>query len=317
MVNKARGNLYAAIGVSIFGVNFVSMKYLLGYLPPFAITFSRFFIATIFLYALLKNKSFDSLKPKTVLWKDQVQFMISGVLGVGIYYIFQTLALVHLTASLTALICALIPLFTLLTNVIIFRKPLKWFSILAFIIALSGVYMVLNTPLGDLRESSELQGIFYMFFAIFSWIAYTFKTYTLQRKFTSLYLLYKQCLFGTVFLFFFALYDLPEFIAPFNEAELILPLTLNLLFVGVICSAIGYYYYVQGMNLVGVEVASLYMNLMPVVTTVVSFFILKEAITPKTVFGMLLVLAALYSISLKDLWTAKKDASFKRRQLQS
>lgn len=307
MDNKRIGNIAVIASIFIFGINFVSMKFLLDYLPPSILSFLRFAIASIFLFLVNKIIETKTKKQQEVNQEDKKAVMITGFLGVAIYYFFQGLALVRISASLAALICAMIPIFTLLTNSIINKRKLELFIIINFIVAILGVLLVLDFRLTDI-DYSEILGSILMLMAVFSWIAYTMKTYGLQKKYHSVFLLYKQTLYGTLLLSLAAIFDIGKLVNPLQQKDIILPLIANLLFVGIVCSALGYLFYIFGMNKLGLDIASLYMNLIPAVTAIASYLILNESMTAKKIVGIIIVVASLYAVGLRDWLRSKRTA---------
>ncbi len=304
---KKIGNLLVGLGVFIFGINFVSMKFLVEHVPPFTLIFLRFAIASIFLWLIVKIEIIKSKENKKIKKEDKWSVIVTGFLGVGIYYFFTVLSLTYISASLSALICAMIPIFTLVTNVVIYKRKCEMFLIVNFIIATLGVLLVLDIRLGDEFDFSQLIGVIFMLLAIFSWIAYTIKTYELQKKYDSIYLLYKQTVIATMLLLVVALFDCAKAIKLLNQPHLWSVLIGNLLFVGIVCSALGYLLYIHGMKKTGVEIASLYMNLIPGITAVVSYLILKEDMNMKKVLGIIIVIASLYAVGLRDWIRSKKN----------
>ncbi|MBK8793907.1 MAG: DMT family transporter [Holophaga sp.] len=57
---------------------------------------------------------------------------------------------------------------------------------------------------------------------------------------------------------------------------------LNLLYLGVICSAAGYWLYASALDRLGAGRTSVFVNLIPVVSVVASFFILGERLGPSS-----------------------------------
>lgn len=306
MDEKKRGSLLVALGVFIFGINFVSMKFLVGHVPPFTLIFLRFAIASIFLWLIVKIQSIRSKENKEIKREDRRTVIVTGFLGVAIFYFFNALSLVYISASLGALICAMIPIFTLVVNVIIYKKKCEPFLIANFIIAIVGVLLVLDIRIGDKFDFSQLIGIVFMLLAIFSWIAYTIKTYELQEKYDSIYLLYKQTVAATMLLSVVALFDFTKAIRLLDQPHLWPVVIGNLLFVGIVCSALGYLFYIQGMKKIGVELASLYMNLIPGITAIISYLLLNEDMNTKKVIGIIIVIASLYAVGLRDWMRSKK-----------
>ncbi|MCT4595309.1 MAG: DMT family transporter [Anaeromicrobium sp.] len=300
MSEKKIGNLVVGLGVFIFGINFVSMKFLIKHIPPFTLIFLRFAIASVFLGFIVKIKSFKSEGYKKIHRDDKISVIVTGFLGVAIFYSLYGLALVYISASLGALICAMIPIFTLIANIIIYKKKFDPFVIVNFIIAVLGVLLVLDIGLEKKFDFSKLIGCIFMLLAIFSWIAYTIKTYELQRKYDSIYLLYKQTLSATALLLVVALFDCEKAIKVFEQRDILVPLIGNLLFVGIICSALGYFFYIYGMEKIGVEISSLYMNLIPAVTAIASYLFLNEIMNIKKVIGIIIVIGSLFAVGLRD-----------------
>jgi len=111
---------------------------------------------------------------------------------------------------------------------------------------------------------------------------------------------------ATVFLLILAFIDGAKIIKLINQTHLWPALIGNLMFVGIVSSALGYLLYIQGMKIIGVEIASLYMNLIPAITAIVSYIFLKEDMNGKKVFGIIIVIVSLYAIALKDkMWQSK------------
>lgn len=304
---KKIGNLLVGLGVFIFGINFVSMKFLVGHVPPFTLIFLRFAIASIFLWLIVKIDSIKNKDNKRIDKEDKPAVMITGFLGVAIFYFFNSLSLTYISASLASLICAMIPIFTLIANIIIYKRKCEVFLIVNFIAATLGVILVLDMRLGEGFDISQLIGITFMLLAVFSWIAYTIKTYELQKKYDSIFLLYKQTVAASMLLFIVALFDGAKAIELLNQPHLLPVLIGNLLFVGIVCSALGYLVYIIGMKKTGVEIASLYMNLIPGITAIVSYFILNEDMSIRKVLGIIIVIASLYAVALRDWIRSRKE----------
>lgn len=309
MDGKTKGNLAVGIGVFIFGINFVSMKFLVDHMPNFSLIFFRFAIASIFLFIIDKIRIYRGNPKQKIKQDDKILVAVTGFLGIAIFYIFQSLSLRYINASLAALICAMIPIFTLLSNVIIYRRKLDLFLGINFIVAIIGVFLVLDIQIGNAINPSELIGCILMFLAVLSWIAYTIKTYELQKEYDSIYLLYKQTSFGAIFLLVTALFDISKAVEVFQQGDILIPLIGNLIFVGTICSALGYLLYIYGMEKIGVEISSLYMNLIPAITAIVSYLFLNETMSAKKIVGIIIVIISLYAVGLRDWLRNKKEAN--------
>ncbi|KAB3539040.1 DMT family transporter [Alkaliphilus pronyensis] len=303
MNQRRLGNIAVISAIIIFSLNFISMKYLVKYIPPFGLIFLRFALASIFFNIVILFR-----KEKHIIKKDdKKKVVLAGFVGIVIYYCFQTIALIYISASLAALICGLIPIFTLLTKVFIDKRRLALSELLIFLISIVGVFLVLDMGLKELFSSSEIIGFLYMLLAVLSWIVYTILTYSLQNSYDTLTLISKQFNASTIILLIISIIDLPKMLIAFKQVEILPILIGNLLFVGIICSALGYFFYIYGMEKLGVEISSLYMNLLPALTAIISYFVLDEILNTKQIIGIVIVLICLYVNGYIDLMKAKNN----------
>lgn len=130
-----------------------------------------------------------------------------------------------------------------------------------------------------------------MFGAVLAWVVYTLITKPLFKKYSQLSIVYYQTLFGTVFLLPFVLFEKT------NWSLVNSTIILNVLYLGAFCSALGYYLYVYAMDHIGISTSSLFLNLIPIVTTIGGYFILDEKIGFSQIIGGSLVIFAVYLIS--------------------
>jgi drug/metabolite transporter (DMT)-like permease len=68
----------------------------------------------------------------------------------------------------------------------------------------------------------------------------------------------------------------------------------HVIFLAVCCSALGYWLYAHSLEVLGVSVSAVFINLIPMVTVIAGFFILGERLTALQMGGAALVLAGVY-----------------------
>ncbi len=76
-------------------------------------------------------------------------------------------------------------------------------------------------------------------------------------------------------------------------------INFNVIYLGIFCSAIAYYLYIYAMDYLGVSTTSLFLNLLPVVTVIASYFILDERINFYQIIGGALVIFSVYFANTK------------------
>ena len=288
-------NLCAFLGTSIFALNFISMKVLTNFLPTMLIVFLRFGLAGIFLFAVL------ILKKKSIIItskSDLFKLLVSALFGMSLYYYFFTSSLQYISASLASLICSIIPLLTLLFDKIINKRKAKKTTVFLFLISIFGVYLVIDIKgINDIMSTGR--GILMMFLGVISWIIYTVKAEYLLDKYNPVLVLAYQCIFGSLITIFFAFEEIRFLTALSSSPDFRLIIT-NILFVSLIATALGYLLYNLSLKKLGISLPSLYMNTMPIITLVASYFLLNSNLTYRKLTGVIIVIISAVIVTVKE-----------------
>ncbi len=288
-------NLCAFMGTSIFAINFISMKILTKFLPTMLIVFLRFGLAGAFLFMILifKKKSIGINDNS-----DLLKLFVSALFGMSLYYYYFTSSLKYISPALASLICSIIPILTLLFDSIINKKRAKNITVFLFLLSIFGVYLVI-----DINEISNIlstaKGFLLMLLGVVSWIIYTIKIEYLLEKYDSILVLAYQCIFGSLITAVFAFKDMNDLINVLNSDDFIL-IIVNILFVSLIATALGYLLYNLSIKNLGVALPSLYMNTMPIITLIASYFLLNSTITYRKLIGIMIVIVSAMIVTVKE-----------------
>lgn len=285
-MNKKRIIAFAGITFVMiaWGLSFLSIKVSVRALGPMTLALSRFIIASVLLLAFLKLKEPGSKMHK----KDVPLLAVSGIVGITIYFFFENNGVKLTTASTASIIIGTIPLLTVLSDFVIFGNRVTWSKWLGVTLSFLGVYLIVRSS-GDLSFSSDsFVGNLMMLGAAFAWVFYSLLTRPLGGRYSQLAITTYQTLFGTVAIVPVACFET-------NKWQLVdWTIIGNIAFLAVFCSAIGYYLYVYALGELGVDVSSLFINLIPVVTVISSYFILDEKITATQIAGGAIIIASVY-----------------------
>ena len=267
-----------------WGLSFISIKVAVETVPPMTLALLRFIVAALLLYPWLRlSEPNCSLKSK-----HRSKIALTGFIGVTLYFFFQNTGILYTSASEASLIIAGIPVLTLLADVIFCKSPLSLRQCLGIALSMPGVYFLLQS--GESSAGGWL-GNLYMFGAALSWVSYCLLTRPLGKYYSQLAIVTYQALFGAVALLQLSLL----------EAAAWQPLDLNALlhiaYLGIFCSALGYYLYVYAMEQLGVSTVSLFVNFIPVVSVAGGFFLLGEKIAPLQLLGGLIIICAVIIVS--------------------
>lgn len=281
----------------LWGMNFVSLKYLSNVFPPYTLVFVKFGIATLFLWSILLSKQKKGFPIKRLEKIDYKGIILTGIAAFVLYSYFQIFSFSYLSANLSALLCALVPICSLLAEVLILKKKCSPITYVLSLLSLYGVYLVLDMKLGDFFSSTAIWGILLMMSANITWVAYTMTTGHLQAKYGSLSSLTYQMTAGSIFLGLISIRDFAQAVNTLRVSDQAWLIILNLLFVGIGTSALAYLFYISGMEVIGIQLSSLYINFIPVVTAIASYFIFKEHLTIHQLIGMVLVIGSIIFIN--------------------
>ena len=281
-LSKTKGFIFVLLAVLFWGVSFVSTKVVLREYPPVSIAFIRQLVAIIPLMLLMKkNNMFVSLS-----FKKGLHFMIASLFGIVLYFVFENTGLLYTTASCAALIVATVPVFTIIVEAVIYKVKINFANFILIIVSLVGVYLVISEN-GKVSFEGGLKGNLLVLAAMASWIIYTIITKQLGKSYSSLQMTSIQTLLSIPLFIPFIIGDISMWKVPSLVA------LLNIIFLGVFCSALAYVFFLYGIQSLGPSIASAYLNLIPVVTIILSISFLGESLSLFQIIGSVLIILSL------------------------
>ncbi len=139
-----------------WGYSFISTKTVLTQIPPISIAFFRQIIATIVLNPLAL---YTRCMPKMAL-RDLMLAVGAGFFGIVMYFVFENSGLQYTTASNASMIVSALPVFTLISEAILFRLNVNWKMIVCLAISIIGVSLVVTIDdlLGNIQHIKQAAG---------------------------------------------------------------------------------------------------------------------------------------------------------------
>jgi len=275
--------------VLFWGLSFVSSKTILNTgVPPMTMVAMRFAVASVLLFPIFKLR-----EPSTRLGRSgALALMAGGLLGVTVYFFFESRGVRLTTASNASLIIATIPVFTVLAERLFYGTTVAWFRWTGVALSLGGVYLLVGRATGG-NAPGRLTGNLFMLGACLAWVAYNMVSRNLHRRFSDFAVTTYQALFGTLFLVPLALLEHTSWV-PVTGVAL-----ANVLYLAVFCSAAGYFLYVYALARIGPVGIAPFINLIPVVGVVGGVLILGEHITVLQIVGGAVVIAGVLVVNLR------------------
>ncbi len=279
------GHLAAFFTIFVWGITFISIKVLLVPFSPVEIMFYRLILAVVALL-IVSPPRLSKVKLDRLTLRDEWKTMAAGLCGVTLYFLFQNIALSYTLAANVSVLISVAPLFTALVSRLFLNEKLKANFFLGFTAAITGIILIafngsvvlkLN-PLGDLLS----------ILAALVWACYSVLIKKISAQQSSMLTVTAKVFF---YGFLFLLPTLPFFDFHLGLERLaILPNLFNLIFLGVVASAICFFTWNYAVHLLGPVKTSVYIYIVPIITITASVLVLHETVTLVAGIGMTLIL---------------------------
>ena len=262
------------LAVLFWSGNMVVGRGIRGDIPPLTFAFWRWVIAL----ALVLPFALPHLKRQWPLlrqgWKSLV---VLGLLGIGGYNTFAYLALQSTEATNASLLNSFVPIATIAISWAFLKKPLNRLQAAGVLISLCGAITIVSK--GDLQVLAHLNlnvGDLWMLAAVLDWAIYTVALAWRPAGVHPMLMLATSIAIGLCALIPAWLWEMGHFGGPGLHMNVHTGSLLALAYVGIFPSFIGYIFYNRGVAEVGANKGSLFIHLMPVFGTLLSFLILGE-----------------------------------------
>jgi len=285
-MSKTRAGVYFSVILAMvfWGFTFVAFKFANESFRPISIVFLRLFVSIFFLFGFaLFFKRLGRIRKK-----DQKWFILMALFEPFFYFLGEAHGLTLVTATVGAVIISTIPLFVPFASYLIFRERLTLMNRIGLVISFGGVLMVILIRSQGI--SAEPEGILLMFIAVISAVGYTMIVKKLADDYNPITITAYQSLYGLLmFTPLFLFLEIPALdIGTATTTSL-----LAVLYLGVVGSGICFILLTIGIRELGASKANVFGNLIPVVTAVLSFLLLKESMPFLKIVAILVVIAGL------------------------
>ncbi len=283
-LTTSMAHIFALFTIIIWGTTFIASKLLLDYYSPVQIMLMRFAIAYGVLWIL---------RPKVLKLsiKEEMRFLVLGILGCTLYFLTENYALTYTMASNVSILVAAAPIFTaILAHFFLEDEQLKPSIFLGFLIAIIGVALVVFNgtvilklnPLGDMLSIG----------AALCWASYSVLLKKQVHSYDCLLLTRRVMLWGFVTALPIGLLEgRPFLIAPMlNEGTLL----FCVLYLGILGSGICYVLWNKAIQKLGTVVTNNYIYVNPFSTMVAATFVLKEQLSFMGIGGAALILIGVF-----------------------
>ena len=293
-MSKSRAWVYflVILAMIFWGFSFVSFKFAYESFRPITIVFFRLLVSILFLFGFARLfKLLNRIKRK-----DQKWFLLMALVEPFFYFLGEAYGLTMVTATVGAVIISTIPLIVPFGAYYLYKEKLTPMNHLGLVISFGGVLLVVLTRSGGL--ASNPMGILLMFVAVLSAVSYTLVVKRLADDYTPITITAYQSFYGLLmFIPLFLIFEVKHL--DFSQVS-----TKSLLavgYLGVFGSGICFIIMALAIRELGASKSNIFANLIPVVTAILSFFLLKEAMPLLKIIGILVVILGLLLSQISSL----------------
>jgi drug/metabolite transporter (DMT)-like permease len=261
-------------------------------LNPINLTIMRLFVVCVVFLFLLAffPKKFSPLQKK-----DIVPLFLLGFLGVVVYHLGLNYGELYISASAASLIIATIPVFTVIFAAVLLKEKITKKIAIGIPLSLSGVMIIsLTGTSGDPFEITYISAAVVVLISAFVGAGYTIGGKKLLQQYSALSL--------TVYAFLFGCLGLLPFLSSSLISEAA-ALTWRgwgaVLFLALLPTVVGYVLWYVALEIKTASEISVFLYFIPILSTIISYFLFHEPITWLFILGGILVIGGLIIVNMQ------------------
>ncbi|MDO8684082.1 MAG: DMT family transporter [Armatimonadota bacterium] len=290
------GFIYVLLATFVWSIVPVGIKYLLGRgMEPFAIAFTRFVLASAFLW--LVSRARGKVQPIT---RGALPLLLLGGLGMGGNYSLYSVGLQYTTASATNIIVQDEVIALVILSHFILGERIGWVKIAGMLASLAGIAIVFwnGQSMAALLGSKHLLGNIIIFFAGLSWPLYGLAQKLLSKKDIS-------NTNGLMYIFAIAavVAAVPAFFRLGSQGLHVEPapaVFVWLFIVGVISTGVGYVLLARAFDRLTASTVGVVTCMLPIFTLIMANVFLSEPLTTSIAIGAAFVVAGIILIGREE-----------------
>jgi drug/metabolite transporter (DMT)-like permease len=254
--------------IFFWGISFVATKVAVKEISPITLATIRFLLSFVILKIIFRISRKDSNLSR----EDRKNAIFAGFWGVTMYFIFENVGVKFTTPSQASLLISTVPIFTMVIQDVQRRKLSSLLSYLLSFVSLLGVALIVFS--NGVEFNYGMMGNIFELLAAFSWGMYTLYVDKLGKTDNFLSTV-EMTKWGMFFLFPFSIAEYS--IAKPKLSYMFQPnVFLWILFLGIVCSGLGYVMWNHGIKTLGSRTTSNLLYLIPLVSVIADSWMLKN-----------------------------------------
>ena len=290
MKTQTKAYLALAFIAIVWGTTYLAIRVAVLHYPAFLMAAVRQVTSAIIIMgiALAMSRKID-LSPKNIKQQMLVGFLLI-TLGNGLV----SWAEKYVPSGIAALICSMMPIVTVIINLISVKgERINASIVIGMLLGFAGIALIFKDDLGQFSNSQYLLGIICLFCATSSWSLGSVLNKKNTSKINPVFNSGLQVFFGGIFLFAGS-----PFIDSYDNLVLWQPDAFwSLIYLIVFGSVLAYTAYMYALKNLPVALVSTYAYINPLVAVILGYFILNEPLTWVTALAFTTIMCGVFLVN--------------------
>lgn len=284
----------------VAGLTPVAAKYIVAEVSPISLGFFRFGIATLLLILFFKIKGISFRIDKKDIWF----FALLGALCIPINQFCFLIGIKLSTSSNSGVMYAITPMIAYLLSIRMKKEKFGYKKMLTISLTILGIIIIFwESLMQSISQQSNLfLGNILLFFAVSSWAFYVTLSTKMIEKYGALKTSTIAFTFGSILFIPGFLLDIPNF----TLERLTFWGLAGFIYLTIFVAFLGYFIYNYSAKLIKISTLTTLTNTSPILTIILSYFLLKETFSVYFIIGAIITLAGVFLTQKTDRRAIKK-----------
>ena len=264
-------------------------------LEPIKLSFYRNIVVIIILLPFVFYKIkiiFEIFKQN---WKTSIFF---SILSVSIFNTFMNIALTTSSVISTSLMPSFAPSMIIIFSLIIYKSKISYLQLIGVIVSFIGfINIIIRGDILNLGSLNFVVGDIWMLGCVSCWALYSSMIRKIPKGIDNLSFIFLIFFIGNIFVLPFFIFE--SFI---NQSFVINEQNgfLLVLYCGIGPALISYLLWIKAIKIIGANNSGLFLNLIPIFSSLISIVFLKERLELFHIVGAILIFTGIYLVIRKN-----------------
>lgn len=286
-MSKTVGYIYLVLTFVIWGSLYVAAKSVMAEIPSTAVLASRYAIAVVALYFVMRKRGFKKIK------KEHRKMLFAvGFVGYFCGIAFQLLGTDLIDASLASLINSLNPVVIPIIAAIFLKERLNAKTAVSIILSVIGIYIILGIGGGG-----SFWGIVINILSLLFWSASCCMVRGISQDYDPIQITLYAMAIALCFATPTAIYEVAVTPCHLSWGGL-----MSLLYIGLVCTALSHVFWNRSLKILPATTCSLFYPIQPLTSAVMAMLFLGESLSVSFIIGAVLIcISMVITVTKRDV----------------